>query len=331
MERISIFNYEAYYLDYLEGNLNEEESALLLAFLEEHPECKLEDAELPEFNVEQFSASYELKQSLLQTDNRDAITALNLDHFLIARAEGVLNEDKKRELDAFVRENGLEREEQLVQLTYFTPDLSQRYAGKSALKQGKTIVLWPYIAAAASLILFFMLFPTDNTSGKVQGGLVADDKKNDKVLPKDKNERINAPENYVSDGTQIAEREQREEAPERPSVNNPPNQKERGNLAIEADRLAKRELLSYMGDKNLQPISTSLKNGDVEEVKGNTNQNDFAFTAFDDLQNPIEPITKILSDKTKRDIDFRSGESKKNDSRGFYLKIGNLEVSRRTH
>lgn len=329
MERISIFNYEAYYLDYLEGNLNEEESALLLAFLEEHPECKLEDAELPEFDVEKLWASYELKQSLLQTDDSDTITAVNLDHFLIARAEGVLNEEKKQELDAFVRENGLEREEQLVQLTYFTPDLTQRYADKSALKQGRTIALWPYIAAAASLILFFMLFPTDDTAGKAQGGLVADDKKNDKALPKEKNEKINAPVNYLSDGTQIAESEQWDEVPEKPSVNDP--YKERENIAIEADRLAKRELLSYMGDKNLQPISTSLTSAAVEEVKEKNNQNDFAFTAFDDLKNPIEPITKILSDKTKRDIDFRSGESKKNDSRGFYLKIGNLEVSRRAH
>jgi len=41
MEHISIFNYEAFYLDFLEGTLSEEDTALFLKFMEEHPELRL--------------------------------------------------------------------------------------------------------------------------------------------------------------------------------------------------------------------------------------------------------------------------------------------------
>ena len=50
MEKISIFNYEAYYLDLLEGNLSEEDTALLLDFLEQHPHLKLDHEFMPELD-----------------------------------------------------------------------------------------------------------------------------------------------------------------------------------------------------------------------------------------------------------------------------------------
>jgi hypothetical protein len=37
-------NYESYYLDFLEGNLNENETTLLLVFLDKNPSLKLEDS-----------------------------------------------------------------------------------------------------------------------------------------------------------------------------------------------------------------------------------------------------------------------------------------------
>ena len=53
METINSTNYEAFYLDFLEGNLNEEETALLFVFLDENPEFKLDDSEF--FTIEDDS------------------------------------------------------------------------------------------------------------------------------------------------------------------------------------------------------------------------------------------------------------------------------------
>ena len=42
MEQLNIHNYEAFYLDFLEGNLNEEETSQLFCFLDENPSLKIE-------------------------------------------------------------------------------------------------------------------------------------------------------------------------------------------------------------------------------------------------------------------------------------------------
>ena len=53
MERISIFNYEAFYLDFLEGNLNEADTLMLTDFLEANPGLKVEmDDEFTSFQEE---------------------------------------------------------------------------------------------------------------------------------------------------------------------------------------------------------------------------------------------------------------------------------------
>ena len=89
MERISIFNYEAFYLDFLEGNLNEEDTALLMAFLEANPDLKMEDDSLPTFEAEEFELDDALKNDLKQPLIDEAITNNNVEYFMISDAEGI--------------------------------------------------------------------------------------------------------------------------------------------------------------------------------------------------------------------------------------------------
>jgi hypothetical protein len=73
MERISIFNYEAFYLDYLEGRLNQEDSALLLLFLESHPELIVEDG-LDSFAIdENVVLNPKIKNSLKEVDETSSV------------------------------------------------------------------------------------------------------------------------------------------------------------------------------------------------------------------------------------------------------------------
>ena len=74
MERISIFNYEAFYLDYLEGRLNQEDSALLLLFLESHPELIVEDG-LDSFAIDENELS---AITLFPNPTRDFLTVSGL-------------------------------------------------------------------------------------------------------------------------------------------------------------------------------------------------------------------------------------------------------------
>ena len=69
MERISIFNYEAFYLDYLEGNLSQEDNALFLAFLSQHPELKMDEEEIDFLlPIEEVSLTTNFKAGLKAID-----------------------------------------------------------------------------------------------------------------------------------------------------------------------------------------------------------------------------------------------------------------------
>ena len=158
MEKISIFNYEAYYLDYLEGNLSKEDTAMFLAFLEEYPECKMDGDEMPVLSDED-APSYKFKNNLKQVDSDDAITLANVDHFLIEATEGIITEEKKKELASFIQVNDLSYDEKLAGAVYYTPDKATVYKDKAGLKQKEALVLWPYIStvAAACIIILMLL------------------------------------------------------------------------------------------------------------------------------------------------------------------------------
>jgi hypothetical protein len=51
MNRINFSNYEAWLLDYAEGNLSAEDTAELLLFMEQHPELQTDVDNLMEFTL----------------------------------------------------------------------------------------------------------------------------------------------------------------------------------------------------------------------------------------------------------------------------------------
>ncbi|MDP5012056.1 MAG: hypothetical protein NWQ47_12565 [Crocinitomicaceae bacterium] len=63
----------------------------------------------------------------------------------------------------------------------------------------------------------------------------------------------------------------------------------------------------------------------------NQSTKDVAYMGFQDMKNPIKPITKRLGDVVKQEVDFRAAKTTSERSGGFYFKIGKLEVSHRKH
>ena len=84
MEQLNIYNYEAFYLDFLDGNLNQEDVAQLFRFLDENPSLKIEEENFDEiinFN-ERLDDSF--KNELKQVDfELDEITQFTINSFLI--------------------------------------------------------------------------------------------------------------------------------------------------------------------------------------------------------------------------------------------------------
>jgi hypothetical protein len=333
MEQISIFNYEAFYLDYLEGNLSEEETKMLLLFLEEHPECRLEEEELVLLDND-TPMTFSGKQNLKQVDEEGPVALDNVEHFMIAEAEGILSEEKTAELNAVVSENQeLEATRRRYKAVYYTPDTSMVYGGKADLKQRKAIVLWPYmigaVAAAAVVAIMFLTggsdsglgsisFPKQPSTAQVEQGNhgqstnTSGNKSGSEVTPVDNTGNNNSGNTYVAQAVKNTTVKSKVE--DKPLTRlNPMNPRDFQVSPVNID-----------GDMASRP---NFNTHDWTNVDGYDTQVGFG----PDLENPIQPITAFISEKAQTPVEFKRRKATEEKKGGFLLKIGKFEFSRNKH
>jgi len=347
MERISIFNYEAFYLDFLEGNLNEEDSALLLAFLEENPDLKMDDDELPSFNEESLTLDRPSKNDLKQYSEDEAVTIENIEFFMIANAEGLLTISKAKELAKVIAESSdLEKEKALFDTVYFEPDETIVFSEKDDLKK-KEVVLWPYIsfAAAASIIAFIMLWANNNAVDLLNPGKTVAETP-EAQLPLDENgvsDELVVEDEYIIDNSyypldQLANNESYSPLEENPQLiaidqeQNLANQEPVNRNLVPIDKMELRPIqpiIASVGNQELRGISLATYGNDIPEETPPTY--DYATTAFAEMENPIEPLTQFIQDRTNTEVDFRHRKKTEDKPGGFFIKIGRFEISRKRH
>lgn len=340
MERISIFNYEAFYLDFLEGNLSEEDTALLMAFLEEHPELKIEDEMFPILEESPLHLENEFKTELKQIlFNEDAITSENVEQFMIAEQEGLLSDAKKTALDVFIgRNEALIATRKLYVAAHLKPNLSQVYTDKKSLKRSKRIVLWPYIsiAAAASVAFFFMVWNPSTGLNTNNTASLASKHEDDslKVNPKVEQTSPTKKQDDLQENTFIQDQNAVYYKKEKILHESPVE------LAVVENASSEQPQIGGLKSRQLRKIRTNEI--DLEVIEGNLasaqktkshvikeSNNDYAMLGFEDMNNPIQPITNRLASAVKQEVDFRAAKATEKRSGGFYLKIGKLEISHR--
>ncbi|TXI83222.1 MAG: hypothetical protein E6Q38_03800 [Crocinitomicaceae bacterium] len=317
MERISIFNYEAFYLDFLEGTLSEEETALFLAFLEEHPELQLEDENLFAIDEDQAVLDASFKENLKQLNfETTAITLNNVEQFLIAQTEGLLSSTKHAELNVFLAQDpALLHAQRVYAHTKMNPDLSIVYADKSSLKQARRVALWPVIslAAAASVAVFFFIQTPSLDFGAAAGSTA---KIHFKGTLKPVTPVNETPTTLIQTLQTTVESDPQQLA----TIINVPN---------------KRTVVDHLKAKRLNKIRTDEVENEVEFLEATSApvvskfEHKVGAVGFQDMKNPIKPITNRLSDAVKQEVDFRTAKATNERSGGFYLKIGKLEISHR--
>lgn len=339
MKTINETNYEAFYLDFLEGNLNEEDSALLLAFLEEHPEYKLEDEEIKSLDQSFVALDDVYKQSLKQVlFDEDLITLSTIQSFLIAHTEGILSPEKESELDRFILLTpSFTREQKLFDATRLVPNKEEVYPDKSSLKQARRVTLWPFIslAAAASVALLITFIDLTSTTDPA-GRSVASDSKNDSIQKRsvkkddsmnkqDQEQKIDlAPIIEKSSPTLVASVDHQEI---HQSVMKHEKISHSTEVAFTKLKRRSNNLFFDVMDDDLEP-ELAPKNPTPRINK--PSQNNYTMLGFQDMKNPIEPVTNQLGTVIKKEVDFRTAKATSKHSGGFYLKIGKLVVSRRT-
>lgn len=324
MEKITLHNYEAFYLDFLEGNLSEEEQAMLELFLADHPECKVDFDEiqiLPSKKEKQLN-DFD-KQLLKQTDfNLLTVSNSTIEVLLIAKTENLLNPNKIKEVDAFLATNiDLQKIERELIATQLKADLGIVYEDKKHLKKERKIIpIWGIVASiAAILILFFTLnFEMNNVTKQLAVVKPISKTKVHKVSEKDS-------VNHSSSAQHIVERTNTMIA----SVN-----------FIDLDEInnSKTEVVTLDFKKINIPNSIDINDLEIEKtvisrsVKKLTPSNStVTMYGMNEMQNPIQPITKQLSHLTKKEVDFKISKPREKGRKSFYLKIGKLEISRKSH
>jgi hypothetical protein len=152
-------NFEAYLLDYIEGNLEPLLTADLMAFLAENPgfENYLPDYDsaLALSGTLRFTHKNRLKKEF---SDLPEITQGNFDEFCIADCEGLLDErDLTRLRDYISRHSERQRDLDLYRKIKLRPDTSLRYSGRNRLKKNLRPVKMRYVYFAMGIAASFTL------------------------------------------------------------------------------------------------------------------------------------------------------------------------------
>lgn len=103
MNRINFNNYEAWLLDYAEGNLSAEDTAELLLFLEQHPELQTDVDNLMEFTLpsdEVISVDFKHRLHKDEADFKERFESL-----CVAFYDKAISAAEKNELDSILKQN----------------------------------------------------------------------------------------------------------------------------------------------------------------------------------------------------------------------------------
>jgi hypothetical protein len=160
---INRMNFEAYLLDYLEGNLDPLLTADLMAFLTENPEFEKYipeyDSSLSLSGAQLYTQKDQLKKEI---SDLPEITPVNFDEFCIASCENLLDERNFTRLSDYISLHPeRQRDFDLYRKAKLQPDTALQYSGKNRLKKNAGITAWRYlyyaVGIAASVILLFLL------------------------------------------------------------------------------------------------------------------------------------------------------------------------------
>jgi len=148
--------YENYFIDYLDGNLSDNEIKILIEFLDKNPDLEEELKDLTSFSKQQetntitpdLSFSNSLKKEPIFDENES-----NFDELCISFYEGLLNEKEEQHLlELTESRNDLLHIFEAYSFTKVKANKSITFPNKSALKKHKRILWHQYVSYAASII-----------------------------------------------------------------------------------------------------------------------------------------------------------------------------------
>lgn len=160
MEQINLHNYEAFFLDYLEDNLDKSGRIQLEKFLAEHPALEEELKEmggLDELVLVPEDKSLGDKSFLKGGDQLNRLTE---EQWMVKAIEGELSDAEFNQLKQHITQHSLEKTFKAYQLTKLKANPFVLLQDKETLKRKEAAIipLWLKYSAAASVLILFGLF-----------------------------------------------------------------------------------------------------------------------------------------------------------------------------
>lgn len=188
--KINRYNYEAYFIDYMEGNLDASLVNDFIEFLQNNPDLKEELSLFESAQLEPENILFNKKEKLYK-ERLDAEKEFN--NAAVANLEGDFNEEKKSEFEKYITAHPEKKKELvLFKKTKLQADKSIVFSKKKKLYRHsfqKTFLMWS-VRVAAILVLAFAFFtllnkPTENiiTTDEIA---VLEDKVKKSIEPEDK-------------------------------------------------------------------------------------------------------------------------------------------------
>jgi hypothetical protein len=190
MRAINKNNYEAWFLDYFEGNLSAEQSELLFSFLDEHPELQEAFNEYEPVSLEPTKEEMNKSFLLKPISNELANEISGTDYTAISYTENILSANKKAEINTLLQEDkSLAETIRIYSKLKLQPDLSIVYKEKSKLRKPVVIPIGYFknayraVASIAAVALLFFAVWNFNAGKPEYKALAVSTKR---ILPENK-------------------------------------------------------------------------------------------------------------------------------------------------
>ncbi len=155
-------NYEAYFIDYLDGILTDSQIHEMEAFLMNNDDLREEIEGLEKISLQSDPINYQIKENLKNIDLRDAVCESNFEFYCIAEMEGDLSEQESVSLKQYIGQNQERIQIHQHFLKTRLPLTAELFDKKASLKhsifQIKRPVVYRSLALAASIAVLLVFY-----------------------------------------------------------------------------------------------------------------------------------------------------------------------------
>jgi hypothetical protein len=292
-------NYEAYFLDYIEGKLDAAEIARLMEFILQNPDLKFE---LEHFQQVTLEPAYEMypEKKLLKKNSSDlpSVYEVKFDELCISKIEEQLDKKTLKLFDYYLQQHPAKSKEfDFYSKTILKPDTNTIFENKRKLKHYKLnhhrITLYHIAVAAASVIILVLALKFDFGFQKTENNRVTGNLLNRQPVKTYKNISVNKTFTDIHKVTKVSNIELRHN-PAVTKVNHETPQFKRSQTSLQMQKGIEIGKLNVVSANDSPVISAYLKEACLAEMRKNRND-EKRFLYIDQLAE--NEIKKVLKDQ----------------------------------